>query len=259
MVDAFGAYARYYNALYETKPYHDEANYLLDLIHDAGIREGRKLSILDLGCGTGGHAEVFAQRGHTVLGVDVSPDMIALAESRRNGVDGVTAQRMRFEVGDIRQFSSKEVFDAVLCMFHVFSYQTTNEDVAATLAVVRKRLRPGGLYLFDFWYGPGVLCDLPTPRVRHLVNGGAKITRVATPTLHPNDNVVDVKYDLLVRAEGRLVEFSETHCLRYFFKPELYHFLQSAGLVPVKFLRWMSASLPDERCWNGLIVARSQV
>ena len=61
MMDAFGAYARYYDLLYRDKDYPAEARYLHELIqrHAPGAQ-----SILDLGCGTGAHAAEFAELGY---------------------------------------------------------------------------------------------------------------------------------------------------------------------------------------------------
>jgi 2-polyprenyl-3-methyl-5-hydroxy-6-metoxy-1,4-benzoquinol methylase len=52
---------------------------LLKLLRDRGVSSGRTI---DLGCGSGIWAEQLLRHGYEVLGVDISPDMIALAERR---------------------------------------------------------------------------------------------------------------------------------------------------------------------------------
>jgi predicted TPR repeat methyltransferase len=75
---AFGrAYAEIYDWLYSDKDYAGECDLLEELFRRCSGREIQ--SILDLGCGTGGHAFPLADRGYQVLGVDRSADMIAQA------------------------------------------------------------------------------------------------------------------------------------------------------------------------------------
>jgi len=60
----------------------------------------------------------------------------------------------------------------------------------------------------------------------------ASFTRIAAPTSHPNQNTVDVNYQVLVKDKqgGALEEFSETHTMRYLFLPEVEMLLESSGL-----------------------------
>ena len=82
MSGSFGpAYARAYDALYEGKDYESECDLLLDVLREADGRDVHR--ILDLGCGTGSHALVLAERGLDVVGVDRSADMTEIA--RRKG------------------------------------------------------------------------------------------------------------------------------------------------------------------------------
>jgi SAM-dependent methyltransferase len=73
---------------------------------DAGTR------VLDVGCGVGRWSRLLAARGAYVLGVDLSPTMIAQAQ-RRAAAEGV-AGRCRFQVQDLSNLDVGERFDLVL-------------------------------------------------------------------------------------------------------------------------------------------------
>ena len=80
MTEVFDAYSAYYDLLYKEKDYAGEVEYILSLLANQGVTEGE---ILELGCGTGKHAEQFAQKGFSVHGVDLSPSMGSEAERRK--------------------------------------------------------------------------------------------------------------------------------------------------------------------------------
>ena len=81
--DMFGRdYADVYDAIYRDKNYEGEVDLIERILARHGLQGARHL--LDLGCGTGNHALPLARRGHTVVGVDRSPPM--LAQSPREGV-----------------------------------------------------------------------------------------------------------------------------------------------------------------------------
>lgn len=80
---------------------------------------------MDLGCGTGRHAELFAEKGYIVHGVDVSKDMLKLAEKRRIEKE----DRLTFTQAKIQELRLNKTYDVVVSLFHVLSYQNTNEEV----------------------------------------------------------------------------------------------------------------------------------
>ncbi len=69
----FDAYAAYYDLLYQDKNYHKEAQYIYRFLEENGIRSGE---ILELGSGTGRHAEEFVKMGFCVHGIDLSEKMV---------------------------------------------------------------------------------------------------------------------------------------------------------------------------------------
>ena len=81
--------------LYQDKDYKQEAKYIASLMGKNDITDG---SILELGSGTGKHAEEFAKMGFSVHGVDLSPEMVKQANQRKNN-DFVN--QLYFEIGDV--------------------------------------------------------------------------------------------------------------------------------------------------------------
>jgi SAM-dependent methyltransferase len=252
MTDVFDAYAAYYDLLYRDKDYPAEARYVQSLLARQDVSRG---DILELGCGTGKHAEQLVRLGYSVQGIDLSPSMIEIARRR---APAELAARLRFEVGDARSTRLSRQFDAIISLFHVVSYQSTNEDLAAMLATASAHLKVGGVFVFDFWYGPGVLTDPPAARVRELKDGVIHVTRSAKPTLRPNENVVDVHYKVLVKQNGNGVtsDIEETHRMRYLFLPELKFMLQAAGMELLRAERWMSEEELGCGSWQAVVTAR---
>ena len=235
----FDAYARYYDLLYRDKDYAGEARFVLERLEAHGPCPE---SLLDLGCGTGAHCRRFLERVPQVHGLDRSRGMIerALAGSAPD------AAWPRYHLGDVRQARLGFSLDAVVSLFHVASYQTTNADLEAMLATARAHLRPGGLFLFDFWYGPAVLSAPPAVRIRRVEDQATRVTRISEPRLDHRACTVEVAYRLFVsdKASGRVEELTESHLMRYLFEPELALLAQAQGFGILETAPWMEAGRP---------------
>lgn len=246
-MSVFGAYSNYYNLLYRDKDYAAEVEYLHGLIqtHCPTAHE-----LLDLGCGTGRHDLLLARMGYSVTGVDRSEEMLSAARS--------LPASLTFHHGDIRTIRLGRNFDAVISLFHVMSYQTTNEDLAAAFATAKAHLGPGGIFIFDCWYGPAVLTDRPVPRVKRLSDDATVITRFAEPIMNPNENTVDVNYQVMVRQAmtGSVDELHETHRMRYLFAPEVEYFAVQAGFEMVTSCEWLTGRQPGFTTWNVCFICR---
>jgi len=245
----FGAeYAAAYDALYQDKDYAAEC----DLLQDAFDRYAERVQrVLDLGCGTGNHTVVLAERGFDMVGVDRSPDMLRLARGRGSSA--------RFEQGDIAGLDLGETFDAVLMMFAVLGYHATNADVQAALASARRHLRPGGLFICDVWYGPAVLDEGPSERVKVVEVGDQQVIRVAAGSLDTRAHVCTVSYHLWRLERDRVLgEVREQHLMRYFFPLELELFLSGAHFELVRLGGFPALDQePSAATWNVGVVARA--
>jgi SAM-dependent methyltransferase len=242
-------YAAAYDELYQDKDYLAECDLIENVFSLYGQSAVRR--VLDLGCGTGGHAVVLAERGYDVVGVDRSAEMLERARARSGLV--------RFELGEIGNVDLGETFDAALMMFAVLGYQVGNSDLQAALATTRRHVRPGGLFFCDFWYGPAVLGQRPSERVRVIDTSTGQVIRVAAGELDTRRDLCMVRYHVWRIEDSRVTaEAREQHPMRYFFAPELELLLAAAGFELVRLGAF--PNLDDEvtdQTWNVALVARA--
>ena len=256
MTEPFGSvYADCYDALYGDKDYEAECDLIERLFKTYG--DGQIKSVLDLGCGTGNHSIPLSRRGFEVIGADRSESM--LAQAREKAVQLNPSLPVAFKHADIRAAHLGRQFDAILLMFAVLGYQLENADVLAALHTAHRHLRPEGLLLFDFWYGPAVLSQRPSERTKTIPTADGKIVRVSSSDLNTSRHTCTVHYRLQKFAAERLLsKTEEEHTVRYFFPLELELFLESAGFEPLRLGTFPEFDRePDENSWNALFVARA--
>jgi len=116
----------------------DFANVASSLALPAGAR------VLDVGCGSGWLSEYFARLGYSALGIDISPDLVAMARDRvarvPYGVDHETPLRCEFRVHDVESAPLPEKFDAVVCYDSLHHF----EDERAVVRHLAAMLDVGG-------------------------------------------------------------------------------------------------------------------
>ena len=256
MTDVFGNdYSAAYDAFYRDKDYDAECD-LVERIFKS-YRDETTHSVLDLGCGTGNHALPLAQRGYEVVAVDRSEAMLQHAKEKLSKAPDCTS--LSLIQGDIRELRLDRRFDAALMMFAVLGYQVENQGVIAALQTARRHLRVGGLFLFDVWYGPAVLAQRPTPRVRTIDVPGGQILRISSGELDSSRSSCDVSIRVL-RLDGSqlIADTRESHLMRYFFPPELDLLLTNADFDLLRIGAFPDFDKePDEQSWSVLAVARA--
>lgn len=250
-MEIFKDYAYYYNAFYQDKDYAAESRQVDTLLKRYGSNIKK---IINYGCGTGRHDIELAKLGYQCVGIDMISLMIDIAKenSRNENMD------INFAVADIREYVPTQVFDAVISLFHVMSYQNSNDDIIAAFRAARKALNKGGLFLFDVWYGPGVLSDKPAVRVKEVEDDKYKLIRIARPVMHDKDNIVDVCYEVLIidKVSNETKTINEVHSMRYFFKPELQFYLKQAGFELIGNLDCKTLGKTNFDSWTSYFIAK---
>ena len=254
MKNVFGDYSKYYDIIYKTKNYEQECSYIENILTYFG--NSNKTTLLDLGCGTGGHSLIWAKRGWKVYGIDRSQAMldIALQKAAKENVD------IQFAQGDLSSFTLSGKFDIAVSMFAVVSYLTDNNYLKHFFKTVSQSLTIGGYLIFDAWFGPGVLNDKPGDRFRIIDMGEDRIIRFTHSEMYPMNNTVDVNFKIMeIKGSQILAEVDERHTMRYYFVPEIKLLLEAAGLELAGVFPFMKIGEDaSDKDWNVTFVTRKK-
>lgn len=106
------------------------------------VEEGAR--VLDLACGFGRHANVMAQRGYRMTGVDFNPDYLSIAAA----VSEKAGLSVTWKQGDMRKLPFDGEFDAVYSYFTSFGYFSDEENEQVIEGVARAMV-PSGRFLID--------------------------------------------------------------------------------------------------------------
>ena len=113
-----------------------EVDYLVGAL---GLEPGHRL--LDVGCGPGRHSLALARRGMDVVGIDLSPDFVALARAAAH-TEGLSA---RFEEQDVRDLACDGKFDAVICLCQGGFGLLGGRDEVEVFERIARAVRLGGV------------------------------------------------------------------------------------------------------------------
>ena len=103
-------------------------------------------TVLDLACGTGSLTRELALRGYEMIGVDLSPDMLAEAAEKNRGVGDVEPIFLCQSMDKLDLYGT---IDACVCCLDSVNYVTDPKKLRRAFERVHLFLMPGGLFLFD--------------------------------------------------------------------------------------------------------------
>jgi SAM-dependent methyltransferase len=244
--DNFEKYSSCYNLFYLDKDYKSEANYIAGLLGKHDVRAG---NILEFGSGTGIHGAQLAELGYSVLGIELSEEMHLRAEVKKN---------FSSIHGDIRTVSLNQKFDAIVSLFHVVSYQVTNESLLATFRNAARHLKSEGVFIFDVWFTPAVYYMKPEVRIKTVRDGAIEVRRIAIPKIFYDQNRVDVNYTFIaLNIDSNIAEvYSESHSMRHFSTGEIELIATISGFELIKSEEFLTGNAPSEFTWGVTFVLR---
>lgn len=185
-------------------------------------------TVLDLACGTGTLTCLLAERGYEMIGVDQSPDMLAVAAEKGRKVQGI---RPIFLQQSMQRLDLYGTIDACVCCLDSVNYVLRPADLRRAFERVHLFLMPGGLFLFD----------INTPKKLKNLDGGTFLDEtddtycVWRADWSQRRKVCTYGFDLFLRTEDNCWRReTEVHEERAYEPEELETYLREAGFSVVR-------------------------
>lgn len=255
MSDNFKKYSHVYDSLNQEKDYQQECEYLVHLFEKFEID---KKIVFDFGCGTGKHAIGMALKGFNVFGVDLSEEMIDIAKQVSLNQNLEIQKMLSFEVSDVRSFRGKESRAAIYSLFHVASYQTSNQDLISYFDSAAVNLNHGGLFVIDYWYKPAVKFLKPRLKVKRVRSESHLITRISEPLEDDQANIL-VNFTIFVEnlESGKIEKFTEAHLMRPLEEKDILS-AASNNFEVLDTFEWLQETYPTQKTWNAVTILRKK-
>lgn len=243
----FSALAPHYDELMRIVPYKQWVEYVELLCSVVGHTPRR---ILDCACGTGNVSFELARLGYDVTGVDLSEEMIQVAQhkARRNGSGA------KFYQADLANFKLGATFDTATCLYDSLNYILEPAKLQAAFGRIAKYLEKGGIFVFDMNSVFALSSDLFTqrqydPRKQLHYDWKAsydKATKICTVQMEFKRKAKD----------GKLPElFHETHRERAYELEEVEAMLEATGWLLLQKYDAYTLNPPHKRSERWYFVA----
>lgn len=142
MSEQYAVLASFYDRIMEDVDYEAWCDFYEACFAENGVAPK---NILDLACGTGSITVPLAKRGYALTGIDLSAEMLSLAQSKSEEA-GV---KLRLSEQNIALFHAGSSFDAIICSFDGINYLTSPKDVQSCFSCVAETLSDDGVFIFD--------------------------------------------------------------------------------------------------------------
>ncbi|TLS39336.1 class I SAM-dependent DNA methyltransferase [Pseudalkalibacillus caeni] len=141
-MSSYHHFAYFYDSLMEDAPYDEWAEYVLSAARKYGV-QGKEL--LDLGIGTGTLALHLYQDGWDVTGIDLSEEMLAVAQEKAQS----RGANLKLFNQDMSLFETGKQYDVSVIFCDSLNYLPDEAAVKRTFNRVFDHLKEDGLFLFD--------------------------------------------------------------------------------------------------------------
>ena len=138
----YDSFAEYYDSLTLDVDYPARADYLYSLFER--FDRPPKL-LLDLACGTGAFSCLFAEKGASVIGVDVSPEMLSKARENANA----RGQDILFLCQSADELDLYGTVDGAICCLDSLNHITDYDELCEAFKKVSLFLEEDRLFIFD--------------------------------------------------------------------------------------------------------------
>ncbi len=142
-MEAYSGFAEVYDLFMDDTPYDKWCTFIIEQLNGYGIDTGL---VLDMGCGTGKLTRMLAKRGFDMIGVDMSIEMLEIAQEHQAEED-LGILYLCQDMGELELYGTVR---AIVSSCDCVNYITEEENLVEVFRLVNNYLDPGGIFFFDF-------------------------------------------------------------------------------------------------------------
>lgn len=250
-MDSYYSFSYVYDLFMDETPYDMWANNVTNLLADYGVTDG---VIVDLGCGTGQMTKRLQDKGFSMIGLDLSEDMLTVANEKNQPGD------ILYICQDMREISLHGTVKAFVSFCDSLNYIPSLEDLTQVFVSVMEYLEDGGMFVFD----------MNTPYKYHtlLAQNTFSDTREEGSFIWENEydeesgeNIYDltlyIKQDVLYQnGKEEFERFFETHVQHCYSLEEVEAALKTAGLSFIECIDADTMERPTDTTERVYFVAK---
>ena len=139
-MEAYGGFAQVYDEFMDNVDYHQWGDYAAKLLTKYGAKDG---TLVEIGCGTGTGTMLFHEKGYNMIGIDLSQEMLEIAESKKE------EEEIVYVLQDATNLQLPYAVPAMVSIGDSMNYITTADDLKSVFECVYNGLEEGGVFIFD--------------------------------------------------------------------------------------------------------------
>jgi SAM-dependent methyltransferase len=243
-------FAYFYDELMKDAPYDEWVEFVKNRLkthHIDGVR------LLDLACGTGELSVRFAKEGFAVTGVDLSSDMLSVAQSKSEGA----GFRIPFYEQNMADLEGQGQFDLIGIFCDSLNYLQSEEEVEQTFAAVFQHLKTGGLFIFDV-HSIFKITQVFTNQTFALNDERICYIWNSFPGEFPNSVEHELSFFLLDEGTEQYDRIDELHVQRTYPVEQYTNWLKSAGFEVLEVSADFATTAPQADSERIFFVARKK-
>ena len=241
----YSEFAYSYDILMQNVDYEKRADYIYSLFEKF---DRAPTLMLDLACGTGEFSNRFANKGVSVIGVDISYDMLSIAREK----SAEQQNDILYLCQDAAELDLYGTVDGAICCLDSLNHITDYGDFCSAIARVSLFLEKDRLFIFDL-----------NTEYKHSCVLGNNTFVIDTNDVYcvwqneyQGNNTVEINLDFFTREDNVYLRTGESFCERAYTSAEIENALNKAGLKTEAIYEEMTQNEPCDTTQRVVYVNR---